>query len=83
MCRLQTLPDDMAFNCGRTDVQKMLGNVRGGRERPAGTAVSLDMLSDHPANGRSRHCRVKFRLRFFSFDISDPQQQAVTPDRGL
>ena len=27
MCRLQTFPDDVAFDCGRTDVQKMLGNA--------------------------------------------------------
>jgi DNA (cytosine-5)-methyltransferase 1 len=27
MCRIQTFPDGLAFNCGRTDVQKMLGNA--------------------------------------------------------
>ena len=27
MCRLQTFPDDLEFDCGRTDVQKMLGNA--------------------------------------------------------
>ncbi len=27
MCRLQTFPDDLVFDCGRTDVQKMLGNA--------------------------------------------------------
>lgn len=27
MCRLQTFPDDVGFDCGRTDVQKMLGNA--------------------------------------------------------
>lgn len=27
MCRLQTSPDDVGFDCGRTDVQKMLGNA--------------------------------------------------------
>lgn len=27
MCRLQTFPDGLDFNCGRTDVQKMLGNA--------------------------------------------------------
>lgn len=27
MCRIQTFPDDLAFDCGRTDVQKMLGNA--------------------------------------------------------
>ena len=27
MCRLQTFPDDLTFNCGRTDVQKLLGNA--------------------------------------------------------
>ena len=27
MCRLQTFPDDLTFDCGRTDVQKMLGNA--------------------------------------------------------
>ena len=27
MCRLQTFPDDVTFDCGRTDVQKMLGNA--------------------------------------------------------
>ena len=27
ICRLQTFPDDLAFDCGRTDVQKMLGNA--------------------------------------------------------
>ena len=27
MCRLQTFPNDVGFDCGRTDVQKMLGNA--------------------------------------------------------
>lgn len=27
MCRLQTFPDGLKFNCGRTDAQKMLGNA--------------------------------------------------------
>ena len=27
MCRLQTFPDDLEFDCGRMDVQKMLGNA--------------------------------------------------------
>ena len=27
LCRLQTFPDDIVFDCGRTDVQKMLGNA--------------------------------------------------------
>lgn len=27
LCRLQTFPDDLVFECGRTDVQKMLGNA--------------------------------------------------------
>ena len=27
MCRLQTIPDDVTFDCGRGDVQKMLGNA--------------------------------------------------------
>ena len=27
LCRLQTFPDDLIFECGRTDVQKMLGNA--------------------------------------------------------
>lgn len=27
MCRLQTFPDGLQFDCGRTDVQKMLGNA--------------------------------------------------------
>jgi DNA (cytosine-5)-methyltransferase 1 len=27
MCRLQTFPDGLIFDCGRTDVQKMLGNA--------------------------------------------------------
>jgi DNA (cytosine-5)-methyltransferase 1 len=27
LCRLQTFPDGLVFDCGRTDVQKMLGNA--------------------------------------------------------
>ena len=27
MCRLQTIPDGLRFNCGRTHVQKLLGNA--------------------------------------------------------
>ena len=27
ICRLQTIPEDVEFDCGRTDVQKMLGNA--------------------------------------------------------
>lgn len=27
MCRLQTFPDGLAFDCGRTDIQRMLGNA--------------------------------------------------------
>jgi DNA (cytosine-5)-methyltransferase 1 len=27
MCRIQTFPDHLEFDCGRTDVQKMLGNA--------------------------------------------------------
>lgn len=27
LCRLQTFPDDLEFDCGRADVQKMLGNA--------------------------------------------------------
>ena len=27
MCRIQTFPDKLRFDCGRTDVQKMLGNA--------------------------------------------------------
>ena len=27
MCRLQTFPDGLTFDCGRTEVQKMLGNA--------------------------------------------------------
>jgi DNA (cytosine-5)-methyltransferase 1 len=27
MCRIQTFPDGLKFGCGRTDVQKMLGNA--------------------------------------------------------
>ena len=27
MCRLQTFPDGLTFGCGRTEVQRMLGNA--------------------------------------------------------
>lgn len=27
LCRLQTFPDDLVFDCGRNDVQRMLGNA--------------------------------------------------------
>lgn len=27
MCRLQTFPDGLVFDCGRTEIQKMLGNA--------------------------------------------------------
>jgi DNA (cytosine-5)-methyltransferase 1 len=27
MCRLQTFPEGLVFDCGRTDVQKLLGNA--------------------------------------------------------
>ena len=27
LCRLQTFPDDVTFNCGRTEVQRMVGNA--------------------------------------------------------
>ena len=27
MCRIQTFPDDLTFSCGRTEVQRMLGNA--------------------------------------------------------
>ena len=27
MCRLQTFPDSLVFDCGRTETQKMLGNA--------------------------------------------------------
>jgi DNA (cytosine-5)-methyltransferase 1 len=27
MCRLQTFPDDLTFDCSRTDLQRMLGNA--------------------------------------------------------
>ncbi|MBO6897261.1 MAG: DNA cytosine methyltransferase [Shimia sp.] len=27
MCRLQTFPDGLEFDCGRTNIQKMLGNA--------------------------------------------------------
>jgi len=27
MCRLQTFPDGLVFDCGRTDIQKMIGNA--------------------------------------------------------
>ena len=27
LCRLQTFPNDLVFDCGRTDVQRMLGNA--------------------------------------------------------
>lgn len=27
LCRLQTFPDDLRFDCGRSDVQRMLGNA--------------------------------------------------------
>lgn len=27
ICRIQTLPDDLVFNCGRTEIQRMLGNA--------------------------------------------------------
>jgi DNA (cytosine-5)-methyltransferase 1 len=27
MCRLQTFPDNISFQCGRSDMQKMLGNA--------------------------------------------------------
>ena len=27
LCRLQTFPEDIKFDCGRTDIQKMLGNA--------------------------------------------------------
>ena len=27
MCRIQTLPDNLIFECGRTDVQRMVGNA--------------------------------------------------------
>lgn len=27
MCRIQTFPDDLSFACGRTEVQRMLGNA--------------------------------------------------------
>lgn len=27
LCRLQTFPDGLAFNCGHNDIQRMLGNA--------------------------------------------------------
>ena len=52
MCRLQTFPDDVRFDCGRTDVQKMLGNaVPSLLAEVLARAIGRQLLGAQPAPG--------------------------------
>ena len=48
MCRLQTFPDDLTFDCGRTDVQRMLGNaVPSALAEVLAREIRRQLLGDH------------------------------------
>ena len=52
MCRLQTFPDGLEFDCGRTDVQKMLGNaVPSLITEVLGREIRRQLLGDHEGSG--------------------------------
>ena len=54
LCRLQTLPDNLRFDCGRTDLQKMLGNaVPSALAESIARAIRVQLLDDHEDQSKS------------------------------
>lgn len=52
MCRIQTFPDDLIFDCGRTDAQKMIGNaVPSLLAEVLAREIRRQLLGDHRALG--------------------------------
>lgn len=54
MCRLQTMPDDVAFTCGRGEVQRMLGNAVPSLLAEVLARAIRAQLLDGPADGPLR-----------------------------
>ncbi|MEP1933474.1 MAG: DNA cytosine methyltransferase, partial [Roseibium sp.] len=52
LCRLQTFPDGIKFDCGRTDIQKMLGNAV---PSLVGEVLGLAIREQLLANAKSEH----------------------------
>jgi len=76
MCRIQTFPDDLVFDCGRTDVQKMLGNAVPSllAEVIAGE-IRRQLLGDADAAG---HLKLLPPVRT---PVPDPEPLAPLPDK--
>jgi DNA (cytosine-5)-methyltransferase 1 len=76
MCRLQTFPDGLRFDCGRTDIQKMLGNaVPSLLAEILARAISQQLLG-----GRKRGTSLKL-LPPSRKPVPDPERPRPVPHR--
>ena len=76
MCRLQTFPDDLTFDCGRTDVQKMLGNaVPSLLAEVLAREIRAQLLGDKRAPGPLK------LVPPVRYPVPDPELVAVAPSR--
>lgn len=76
MCRLQTFPDDLTFDCGRTDIQRMLGNaVPSLLAEVLAREIRHQLLGDEPLRDSPK------LIPPVRIPIPDPEPVAVVPAR--
>lgn len=76
LCRLQTFPDGLRFECGRTDVQKMLGNAV-----PSLLAEVLALEIRRQLLGTTRRASVPKLLPPFRGTAPEPEPVEAVPSR--
>ena len=76
MCRLQTFPDDLTFDCGRTDIQRMIGNaVPSLLAEVLAREIRYQLLGEEPSRDSPK------LIPPMRTPIPDPEPVAVVPAR--
>ena len=78
MCRLQTFPDGLVFDCGRTEIQKMLGNAV-----PSLLAEALARAIRRQLLGDERELGALSLMPPIRSPVPDPEPVASVPSRYL
>ncbi len=76
LCRLQTFPDNLKFECGRTDVQKMLGNAV-----PSLLAEVLALEIRSQLLGTKRRAKQPKLLPALSTSVPAPVPVSAVPEK--
>ena len=78
MCRIQTFPDELRFDCGRTDVQKLVGNaVPSLMAEVLGRAMRSQLLASCPEETQLRLLLPK------SSYVPPPEQTVPEPAKYM